>query len=87
MFSLINSLQQRPLRQRRAVALWAAVGITVIIFCMWLLSFFSHLDALASAPATHEAPDTSPFRAISGMAASVSNAFSGVSDALSKLRQ
>jgi hypothetical protein len=70
MFTFIRRLQQKPEGKRRAIALWTALCITILIFIMWLVSFFGQLgDVSAPVPAEKA---VSPVQSLSEMLSSFS---------------
>lgn len=45
MFALINRLRQKSEAQRRSIALWTALALTLCVFVLWFVSFIVRLDA------------------------------------------
>ncbi len=60
MFGLLRKIQRRPEQERRTIALWIALGITALIFVLWIVSFFAHLDQLSSPADARIAEEVSP---------------------------
>jgi hypothetical protein len=48
MFTFLRKIRQRPEHERRVIALWIAFWITAVIFGIWVISFFAHLNQLSS---------------------------------------
>lgn len=55
----IHRLKQRPHHERRAVALFVAMGVVVVTFFGWMFAFFAGLDTGAvGTPAASETAAT-----------------------------
>ncbi len=77
MFTFINRLQQKPERQRRVIAWWVALCITMGIFLLWLVSFFSRLDTNNTAAGAEE-NDVSPVKSLAEMVSSFAPFFEDI---------
>ncbi len=71
LFDVISKLQQKPLPERRRITLWLALGVTLCIVAVWLITFI--LISPASVSTDEVAP--SPFRALFD---GFKNSFSGI---------
>lgn len=79
MFTLINRLRQKPETQRRAIALWTALLVTLGVFVLWLVYFFVRLGSTPVAAPKQGAEEVSPIQSLTEL---VSSFFSGLKERL-----
>lgn len=61
MFHVIKRLRQHPEEHRKRYAFLGAAGVTLFIFIIWAISFFSQLDEVLQ-PATEVETTEDPFQ-------------------------
>ncbi len=66
MYHLLEKLKQKPERERKQIALAASLGISLLIFFIWLIAMIA---SSLPADAEGQAVKTSPFQTVKNAAA------------------